>query len=267
MLVQEWTSGQLKVEVYASRAALGRAAAKGVAARMREALSEKERVSMVFAAAPSQNEFLAALRETADLDWSRVTAFHMDEYVGLSADAPQSFRKFLDDHLFGAVQPGVIHYLAGDAPDPEGECRRYAALLAAQPPAIVCAGIGENGHLAFNDPHIADFDDPLLVKVVELDAASRQQQVNDDCFEKLEDVPTHALTVTIPALTRARHLSVVVPGTAKAEAVEATLHAPVSPAYPATILRRHAGAVLLLDVDAATRLNLAQGQQPGAVAD
>ena len=269
MPVRKFTSEKLKVEVYPDRGALGRAAAEQVAAKMREMLDKQERVSMVFAAAPSQNEFLAALRKTEDIDWQRVAAFHMDEYVGLRDNAPQSFRKFLKDHLFDIVQPGLIHYLNGDAPDPEEECQRYAELLAEHPPMIVCAGIGENGHLAFNDPHIADFEDPLLVKVVALDLASRQQQVNDGCFENLDEVPTHALTVTIPALTNARFLSVVVPGAAKAAAVAATLHAPISPACPATVLRRHPGAVLRMDGDAAAQLGLGEprAEQHGMVAD
>ena len=250
----ELKADKLRVEVYSSRTELGRAAAQQVAAKMEQLIGEKESISMVFAAAPSQNEFLAELCKCG-LEWQRVSAFHMDEYAGLSADAPQSFRRFLDEHLFDAVKPGQVHTLKGDAADPEAECKRYADLLRAHPPDIVCAGIGENGHLAFNDPHVADFKDPELVKIVELDSASRQQQVNDGCFETLAEVPTHALTLTLPALTNAAYMSVVVPGTAKADAVKATLYAPVAPDCPATILRQHPHAVLLIDKEAVAHLN------------
>jgi len=263
-VLAELTKDKLKVEVYEDRAALGQAAAAQVAIMMRQRLAEQETISMVFAAAPSQNEFLAELCKAENLDWQRVTAFHMDEYVGLTAEAPQSFRRFLKEHLFDAVKPGQIHYLKGDVSDAVAECQRYADLLTAQPPSIVCAGIGENGHLAFNDPHIADFNDSLLVKVVDLDAASRQQQVNDECFEQLADVPTRALTVTVPALTNAQSMFVVVPGKTKANAVHQTLNAAVSTDCPATILRQHKGAVLLVDRDAASQLAMPERVETGA---
>ncbi|MBI3943968.1 MAG: glucosamine-6-phosphate deaminase [Chloroflexi bacterium] len=245
------TAGQLRVEIYGDRAAMGAAAAQRVAGWMAEALADQERVVMVFAAAPSQNEFLHYLGEMEGLGWSRVVALHMDEYTGLSQDHPQSFGYFLRRRLFDRVQPGTVHYLDGAAPDPATECRRYAALLAQKPVDIVCAGIGENGHLAFNDPPVADFHDPWLVKVVELDRPCREQQVHDGCFPTLADVPTLALTLTIPALMGARHISCVVPGSTKTEAVAHTLHDPIATTCPATILRTHPQAVLFLDVAAA----------------
>ncbi|NLE76851.1 MAG: glucosamine-6-phosphate deaminase, partial [Chloroflexi bacterium] len=143
---------KLQVEVFATRAHLGAAAADDAAAQMRVLIREQGTVRMVFAAAPSQNEFLAELGRLPGIDWGRVVAFHMDEYVGLGPDAPQSFARFLREHLFQRVRPGQVHYLNGLAPDPQAECSRYAALLAQAPIDIVCAGIGENGHLAFNDP-------------------------------------------------------------------------------------------------------------------
>jgi glucosamine-6-phosphate deaminase len=229
----------LEVRVYDDRAALGRAAAAAVAARISEVLAGKPEVNIVFAAAPSQNEFLAALVEM-ELDWGRVNGFHMDEYVGLAADAPQGFGNFLKAGLFGRVPFGRVYYLGGDS-------QQYAQLLLEYPTDIVALGIGENTHLAFNDPHVARFDDPVLVKTVDLDEACRQQQVHDGCFETLEQVPTHALTLTIPALMRARFVYAIVPGARKAEAVAHTLEDEISERYPSTILRRHPNAVLFIE--------------------
>lgn len=240
--------GRLRVRVYATRAELGAAAGRAVARKMRQLLKEKGAVRMMFAAAPSQNEFLATLREERELDWGRVTAFHMDEYVGLGPDAPQSFVRFLREHLYDAVRPGTVHNLNGLAADPQAECERYAALLRQAPLDIVCAGIGENGHLAFNDPPFADFDDELRVKVVQLAERSREQQVHDGCFTTLDLVPRQALTVTIPALMAARHISVMVPGPTKAQAVHDTLLGPITEDCPASVLRRHPSAVLYVDL-------------------
>jgi glucosamine-6-phosphate deaminase len=242
---------QLHVKVFGDREAMGAAAAQAVADQMRAAIDHRGSVTVVFAAAPSQNEFLAALAADPDVDWDRVVAFHMDEYIGLAADAPQRFGNFLREHLFDQVEPGTVYFLDGQAADPEAECRRYAALLEEHPIDIVCAGIGENGHLAFNDPPVADFSDPLLVKVVELEEACRQQQVHDGCFAELDQVPTHALTLTIPALMAATHIHTVVPGPTKTAAVERTLKGPIGTECPATALRQHASSILYLDEEAA----------------
>ncbi|MSP14499.1 MAG: glucosamine-6-phosphate deaminase [Chloroflexi bacterium] len=247
MLLAQKTVDQLPVEIYSDRAAMGAAAAHRVAGWMALALATQPHVVMVFAAAPSQNEFLQSLRQAPGLDWSRVVAFHMDEYISLGRDQPQSFAYFLRRHLFDHVQPGAVYYLDGTAPDPATECQRYAALLARNPLDIMCAGIGENGHLAFNDPPVADFHDSQSVKVVEMDRPCREQQVHDGCFASLADVPSHALTLTIPALMSARRLCCVVPGATKTAAVHHTLHDPISTACPATILRTHPQAVLFLD--------------------
>jgi glucosamine-6-phosphate deaminase len=197
---------------------------------------------------------LAGLVADNDIDWSRVVAFHMDEYLGISADHPISFRRYLQERLFGLVGLSAerLRLIPGERTDrPLQTCLTYEDALLAEPPDIVCAGIGENGHLAFNDPPVADFLDPVLVKVVRLDAACRNQQLNDGCFESLADVPAHAYTLTMPALLRAAVVSVVVPGPRKSNAVLTTLRGPISEACPSTALRRHAGAKLYLDRDSA----------------
>ena len=256
---QRWSVERLSVLVYATRGEMGSAAGAAVAGRMRELLRRGPGVRVMFASAPSQNEFLAELRRQPGLDWSRVTAFHMDEYVGLGADAEPSFVRFLREHLYDAVHPGTVHNLNGLAADPQAECRRYAALLNQAPLDIVCAGIGENGHLAFNDPPFADFDDPLAVKTVRLAQRSREQQVHDGCFPSLELVPREALTVTIPAMLAAGHIFCMVPGPTKAQAVRDTLMGPVTEDCPASILRRHAAAILYTDLDSS-----AQSRRPSA---
>ncbi|MCE5259289.1 MAG: glucosamine-6-phosphate deaminase [Chloroflexi bacterium] len=237
----------LQVEVFPSRQMMGQAAAADAAARITELLKEQECVRMVFAAAPSQNEFLAALVTYHQLEWQRVEAFHMDEYLGLPAGASQSFGCFLNEHLFTRLPFGRIEYINAASHNPEDECRRYAALLAERPIDIVCAGIGENGHMAFNDPSVADFADQSAVKVVAMDDICRQQQVNDGAFPNIGAVPTQAITLTMPTLMSARYLLCVVPGPTKTRAVYHTLSAEISTHCPATIMRNHQTAILYLD--------------------
>ena len=251
----------LSVKIFGQRIDMGASAAQEVAVALRNMLSQKQSVSVVFAAAPSQNEFLAALLLEPDIDWSRVHAFHMDEYIGLPADAPQGFANFLRERLFNHLPFGSVSLMDGTAPDPEMECARYAALLAADPPDIVCLGIGENGHIAFNDPPEARFDDDRTVRIVRLTETCRTQQVHDGCFSALSLVPTHAITLTIPALTAAAALFCMVPAVTKAAAVRATLEGPVTEQVPATILRLHPAAVLYLDRDSASLLSL-EGRIP-----
>ncbi|GHB74807.1 glucosamine-6-phosphate deaminase [Persicitalea jodogahamensis] len=245
----------LQVEVLENRPEMGALAALSVTQKIRELLLTQEKVNIIFASAPSQNEFLAAMAANVNLEWNKVRAFHMDEYIGLPSDAPQSFGEYLREKLFSKVPINEVFYLDGNAPDPGAECRRYAELLAKYPTDIVCMGIGENCHIAFNDPHAADFDDPDLVKEVKLDLRSREQQVHDGCFPSLDQVPVSALTLTIPALTRARHLFCVVPGSTKTVAVSHTLSEPVSKEFPATIMRRHPSATLFLDPESAGKFS------------
>ena len=248
--MREWRQDSLRVVAAPDRQAMGRAAARDICAAMRALLAEKQEISMIFAAAPSQNEVLAELA-ASDVPWQRVHAYHMDEYIGLPAGAPQSFGRFLTEHLFGKVKLASVNLIDAQATDAQAECARYAALLAARPADIIVMGIGENGHIAFNDPGEADFHDEKLVKVVNLDEVCRMQQVHDGCFGSLAQVPKQALTLTCPAFIRAPQLYCVVPAASKAKAVERTLHGPVSEDCPATILRQHPAAALYLDAESA----------------
>lgn len=252
--MSEYKVDQLRVEAYPTRREMGIAAAADIAKAIRKVLEEKEVCNMIFAAAPSQNEVLTALVADSDIAFERINAFHMDEYCGLEKDAPQRFARFLADAVFDRVPFRSIHYLNDGGTDPEEECSRYGALLLEYPTDIVCLGIGENGHIAFNDPPVADFRDEHLVKQVTLDETCRNQQVHDGCFAGLDLVPTHALTLTIPALFRGRHLFCVVPAKTKAAAVRSTLNGPVSESCPASILRLHPDAKLYLDADSASLL-------------
>jgi len=249
--VRSLRADRLAVQIYRSRNEMGAAAAAAAAGRLRAAIAERGEARVVFASAPSQVEFLNALAGAADLDWSRVTAFHLDEYLDLPSDAPQAFGQFLRDHLFDRVRPSTVWFLDGTARDVPGELERYARLLRAAPLDLSCVGVGENGHLAFNEPDATDFDDPALVRVVVLDQQSRRQQVHDGCFPALDAVPTQAITLTVPAIVSARAIVCVVPGPTKREAVRRVVRGAVSAACPASVLRRHADAVLCADVEAA----------------
>jgi len=252
--IQSFNADRLHVNVYDTRDAMGKAAAKDAAEQIQQLLNTKAFVNIIFAAAPSQNEMLFHLASNADIDWSRVNAFHMDEYVGLSENAPQRFGHFLEQAIFGKQAFHAVHYINGNAADPLAECSRYAALLEAHPVDMVCMGIGENTHIAFNDPHVADLNDLLMVKLVDLDEVSRMQQVHDGCFASIEAVPGTAITLTIPALLKAASIFCVVPGINKAEAVYHTINSPVSALYPSTALRQHEQATLYLDVNSASML-------------
>lgn len=240
--------GAMRVETYDSRSALGAASADAIATELRARLARQAGVRMIFAAAPSQSEALAALCAAPGIDWSRVTAFHMDEYIGLPPGAPERFAVWLDRHVFGQVPFAAVHRIVPE-PDPEAAARAYAEALNAAPIDVVCLGIGVNGHIAFNDPPVADFADPLDVKVAILDDVCRRQQVDDDCFARFEDVPEQAITLTIPRLLRAERLFCVVPGQSKREAVRQALYGPVSTACPASILRQHSNCTLYLDAE------------------
>lgn len=245
---------RVDVEVHADRRAMGRAAAETVAGHVGALLRRHRRIRLVFAAAPSQEEFLSALTAIPGLPWDRVIAFHLDEYLGLAAEAPQRFANWLAPRLFDRLPFAAVHRIDGGAGDPEAEASRYAGLLRAQPPHLACVGIGENGHLAFNDPPVADFEDAAAVRVVELEERCRRQQVHDGCFPALAAVPRQAITLTIPAIMGAAHIVCVVPAAEKREAVHASLLGPVSTTCPASILRRHPSARMFLDPESSALL-------------
>jgi glucosamine-6-phosphate deaminase len=248
---RQFTAGSLNVHIFANRTELGAAAGSAAANEINGVISQKGNARVILASAPSQNELLATLT-SATVDWSRVTLFHMDEYIGIDAGNSASFRKYQAEHVLSRIEPAAFHGILGEAPDPERECARYAQLLEEAPIDVVCLGIGENGHLAFNDPPVADFDDPCLVKIVELDEICRQQQVHDGCFPSIEAVPCRAITLTMPALLRGKALFCAVPGPRKAKAVYDTIQGPIATACPASILRNHRNATLYLDRDSAS---------------
>lgn len=219
-----------------------------------ERITRRRRCRIIFGCAPSQDELfseLVQLASAAPSAWSQVEVFHMDEYIGLDAAHPQSFRHYLRQHLLDQVEVGACHLIAGESADPAAEARRYDALIRELPIDIICLGFGENGHIAFNDPHAADFTDPVRVKLVEIDPVCRQQQVNDGCFSRIEDVPARAATITLPVFSEAALLCGVVPTHRKAPAVREALTGPISVACPASLLRTHSRAELFLDPDAA----------------
>lgn len=244
----------LEVRIYPDQPALAAAAACEAAEGLRAALSRRGEARAILASATSQIQFLAALTAAPDLDWSGVTLFHMDEYLGLPADHPASFRRFLREHVAAKIRPRALHLMAGDAPQPLQEIARYTALLEAAPVDLCCLGIGENGHLAFNDPPVADFADPHPMKLVALDEACRRQQVGEGCFPSLEAVPRYAYTLTVPTLCRAERLICVVPERRKARAVRDALCGPIHETCPASILRRQPHATLFLDAESASLL-------------
>jgi len=252
--MKQFYADALDVRIYENRTQMGQAAAEDIKVCILKLLETKEQLNMIFAAAPSQNEVLAALANDLQIPWNRVNAYHMDEYIGLASDAPQGFGNFLRNALFGLAPFGSVSYIDSAAADPQAECDRYSQLLRENPVDIVVMGIGENGHIAFNDPPVADFQDPELVKIVQLDPICRQQQVNDGCFASLDLVPTHALTLTVPALMAAKHHFCIVPAPTKAKAVQATVCGAVGEHCPATCLRSCPGAVLYLEPDSAALL-------------
>jgi glucosamine-6-phosphate deaminase len=241
----------MPVRVFADADDLGAAAANHAAMIIREAVDARGVANVMFASGNSQLVFLRELTAAPDIDWARVVGFHMDEYLGIPATHPAGFRRYMRDEILAEVRLQVFHEIAGDAPDAEAECSRYAGLLRVNPLDLCCLGVGENGHLAFNDPPVADFDDPHDVKVVALDDACRRQQVSEGHFASFDEVPTHAITVTIPALLRARFVLAIVPEARKREPVRRALHDPVSTACPASILRTQPHTTLYLDAASA----------------
>jgi glucosamine-6-phosphate deaminase len=263
--MRQFLVDKLEVRVLPTRDEMGKACAAEAGKVLRQLMAKQDQVSIIFASAPSQLEMLASLRGEPGIDWRRVTAFHMDEYVGLPADAPQSFGNYLKPRFFTKLPFQQVFYMNGNAPDLMRECERYAALLREHPVDISFVGIGENGHLAFVDPYMADFNDPLLVRVNErMDPTCRQQQVTDGWFKSLAEVPHQAITLTLPAMMAPPHVYAIVPGPTKQKIVKQCLEGPVGVECPATILRQHKAAQLYLDAEAAALLEV--GVPLGALA-
>jgi glucosamine-6-phosphate deaminase len=244
----------MHVRVHPDSRALARAAADDAAAVIRDAVSARGVAHAMFATGNSQLEFVDTIvTATPGVPWGDVIVFHMDEYVGVGPDHPAGFRRWIRERITDRVHPLGANYIDGLA-DPQEECERYAALLRDYPLDLCCLGIGENGHLAFNDPPVADFEDPLDMKVVELDTACRRQQVHEGHFPDVRSVPSQALTATIPTLLRAGTVLAIVPEARKAEPVRAAIAGPLSTTCPASFLRTRDNVTLHLDPDSASLL-------------
>lgn len=252
--IQTFTVDKLTVRVYASQDDLSEAVATEVRDHLIATLARQGSAASILATGNSQIRFLQRLVDSGGVDWSRITLFHMDEYLGLPATHKASFRRYMRERVESLVKPRAFHYLEGDCDLPLDEIARYTSLLQAQPIDLCCLGIGENGHIAFNDPPVARFDDPHWVKLVKLDDACKTQQVKEGHFPSLDAVPPYALTLTVPALCTAKKMMCVAPETRKAQAVRDALRGPVSTDCPASYLRTQAQCALLIDRDSAALL-------------
>jgi len=242
----------LMVQIYNSDAEMAQNAAEIAQKYLQDILTSRDTATILLATGNSQLKFIDALIANGGIDWSRVTMFHLDEYLGIAADHAASFRRYLQERVEKRVQPQQFHYIEGDALQPLAECDRYTNLLKAQPIDLCCLGIGENGHIAFNDPSVANFQDPYSVKLVKLDAMNRQQQVNTGYFPHLENVPQYAFTLTIPMICSAKKIICIAPEKRKAQVVKQMLQGSINIKCPASILRQQPQATLFLDVNSAT---------------
>jgi glucosamine-6-phosphate deaminase len=252
--LQQFKNENVRVGIYTSAALAGRAAAIEAARIIQRAIAEQGRARVIAATGNSQIPVADALVEQ-DIDWKAVELFHMDEYAGIKPDHPSSFRYWIRTRLEEKTHPRTAHYIEGDARDLEAEMNRYSELLKAAPIDLAFVGFGENGHIAFNDPPVADFNDPAMVKKIALDDACRRQQAGEGHFRDIASVPEHAATITCPGLFRAKSWICCVPERRKAEAVRNALEGPISEACPASLVRRHPAAFVFLDADSASQLS------------
>ncbi len=251
--MKAFTIDKLNIAIYDDPISMGKAAADFVEKKLKEAITQNGTANLILATGASQFSFLEAFKGR-NIDWQKITVFHLDEYKGISDQHPASFRKYLKERILDEVAPKKIYFLNGDAEDLEKEMENYSAALREHPIDVACIGIGENGHIAFNDPPVADFNDPKLVKLVTLDDACRNQQLGEGWFPTFDDVPKQALTQTIRAIMRCKAISCVVPDARKAQAVYDTLYNEINTACPATILRTHPETILFLDAASAAKI-------------
>jgi glucosamine-6-phosphate deaminase len=244
---------QLTVQIYPDLPGLVKDTVEHLATYLQQQIQQQGLATIILASGSSQVDFLRAFT-ASQLDWSKITCFHLDEYLGIDPQHPASFQQYMRDLVLDKVPVQNFHFLNSAVIDPIKECRRYGLLLQAQPIDLCLLGIGDNGHIAFNDPLVADFADPEPVKIVKLAEKSRQQQVDVGFFAALSEVPQYAMTLTIPSICRARQLYCLALGQRKAQIVQQFLHSPVSATLPATVLRQHSHATLLLDAPAASLL-------------
>ena len=252
--MKEFTADMLKVKIFDNEASAGEASAQFVYEQLNEVIQSKGAANLILATGASQFAFLDALQKLP-IEWKKITVFHLDEYKGLPETHPASFRKYLKERILNKVIPGKVYYINGDAENVDDEVERYEKLLREHPVDVACIGIGENGHIAFNDPAVADFNDPKLVKVVQLDEACRRQQLGEGWFPTFEDVPNQALSLTITAIMNCSVINCMVPDKRKARAVYNTLNSEISTDCPATILRKHPNTVLFLDQGSASEIS------------
>lgn len=252
--VRTFAVDSLSVRIFLHQNDLVIAAALEAQQQLQNALATRGAAAAILATGNSQIQFLEHLIRLGGIEWSKVTLFHMDEYLGIGADHPASFIRYMRERVENRVKPGKFHFLHGDVAEPIQECDRYTALLQAQPIDLCCLGIGENGHLAFNDPPVADFNDPRTVKIVQLDETNRKQQAGYGYFKSLDEVPRYGLTLTVPALCSAGKVLLLAPEKRKAQPIKTALHGPIAPSCPASALRKYQQAQMLLDVDSASLL-------------
>ena len=252
--VKTFRVDDLSVYVYNCAAQMALSGAHLTHTYLQNLLSQQGTASIILATGNSQLKFLEALIDLGGIDWSQITLFHLDEYLGIDANHNASFRRYLRERVEKRVLPAVFHYIEGDTTQPLLECDRYARLLLAQPIDLCCLGVGENGHLAFNEPSVADFHDPHKVKLVKLESATRQQQVDEGHFPNLEAVPQYALTLTISMICTAKKVLCLAPEKRKAKVVQNMLQGPIYTSHPASVLRTQAQATLFLDTDSASLL-------------
>lgn len=250
--------GQIKLDVCSNSEEAGKAAAHAFVDAVSQLRRDGQTIGVVFATGASQLPMLRALVSAPGVPWEQIEGLHLDEYVGLPVDHPASFRRYLRENLTQRVPLKAFHEIDGNAADLAQTCKEYAGRLRAIAPQICLLGIGENGHLAFNDPGEADFDDPVDVKVVHLDAVCRGQQLAEGWFQSLQEVPQRAITLTIPAVMRVPKLIVSVPGPRKAKVLRTMLTGPISEACPASVLRRHPDVTIYLDPESADELEMSR---------